>query len=298
MSGLATRGAQRPLTLSFVDDGLEKRYQRRRRPRGSGWLPDHHHRLGRGLGDGGCSPASFHDLAACIRERRAAGRRRRLASPLRCMAAVGADARPPARPGRAPDVRQRHRDPGAGPHRRPAARLRRGRHDGAFRMGLRCRGRVSSTQPGALRSWPSASPSQSRSTTGPYNLTLDVLLFAAAAVGTLLGLRILERNRRRLYFGEMLIREQSEQLQIESEKSERLLLNILPAPIAGRLKDGEETIADEYQMVSVLFADIVGFTPLSARLRGTRGRQPAERPVLCLRRPGSRSRTREDQDHR
>ena len=102
--------------------------------------------------------------------------------------------------------------------------------------------------------------------TGTYNMALDVLLFAAAAVGTLLGLRIFERNRRGLYSQEMLIREQSEQLQVESEKSERLLLNILPQPIAARLKDGEETIADEYQVVSVLFADIVGFTPLSARL--------------------------------
>ncbi len=102
--------------------------------------------------------------------------------------------------------------------------------------------------------------------TGTYNMALDVLLFAAAAVGTLLGLRIFERNRRGLYSQEMLIREQSDQLQVESEKSERLLLNILPQPIAARLKDGEDTIADEYQMVSVLFADIVGFTPLSARL--------------------------------
>lgn len=102
---------------------------------------------------------------------------------------------------------------------------------------------------------------------GPYNMTLDVLLFVAAAVGTLLGLRILERNRRGLYVQELLIREQSEQLQVESAKSERLILNILPQPIAGRLKNGEETIADEYTQVSVLFADIVGFTPLSARLQ-------------------------------
>ena len=57
-----------------------------------------------------------------------------------------------------------------------------------------------------------------------------------------------------------------EQLQSEKEKSERLLLNILPAPIAERLKRQEEVIADSFEEVTVLFADIVGFTGLSARV--------------------------------
>jgi adenylate cyclase len=48
--------------------------------------------------------------------------------------------------------------------------------------------------------------------------------------------------------------------------SERLLLNVLPAPVAVRLKHGDETIADACPEVTVLFADIVGFTPLSERL--------------------------------
>ncbi len=52
----------------------------------------------------------------------------------------------------------------------------------------------------------------------------------------------------------------------EQEKSERLLLNILPAPIAQRLKQGEQTIADSFSEVTVLFADLVGFTKLSANL--------------------------------
>ena len=47
-------------------------------------------------------------------------------------------------------------------------------------------------------------------------------------------------------------------------ENERLLLNILPAPIAERLKAGDEHIADKFADVTVLFADIVGFTPLSA----------------------------------
>jgi adenylate cyclase len=101
---------------------------------------------------------------------------------------------------------------------------------------------------------------------GPTNLLLDVLFFVAAAVGTLVALRILERNRRRLFFQELIIRGQSEQLAAEMAKSEQLILNILPASIATRLRNGEGTIADDYPSVTVLFADIVGFTPLSARL--------------------------------
>jgi class 3 adenylate cyclase len=46
-----------------------------------------------------------------------------------------------------------------------------------------------------------------------------------------------------------------------------VLRNVLPAPISARLLDGERTIADEYSSVTVLFADIVGFTPIAARLR-------------------------------
>lgn len=52
----------------------------------------------------------------------------------------------------------------------------------------------------------------------------------------------------------------------ERKKSENLLLNILPKSIADRLKKGEATIADSYDEVSVLFADLVGFTELSAKL--------------------------------
>ena len=60
------------------------------------------------------------------------------------------------------------------------------------------------------------------------------------------------------------IREQTEEIQRKNEENERLLLNILPGPIADRLKQGEETIADNFPEVTVLFADIVGFTALSS----------------------------------
>jgi class 3 adenylate cyclase/NAD(P)-dependent dehydrogenase (short-subunit alcohol dehydrogenase family) len=53
------------------------------------------------------------------------------------------------------------------------------------------------------------------------------------------------------------------------DRSEALLLSILPPPIAKRLEEGEGMIADRFEGVTVLFADIVGFTPLSSRLSPT-----------------------------
>jgi adenylate cyclase len=59
------------------------------------------------------------------------------------------------------------------------------------------------------------------------------------------------------------------QVQFERERADNLLLNILPESIAERLKQDEKTIADHRQTVTVLFADIVGFTPLSQKLSTT-----------------------------
>jgi class 3 adenylate cyclase len=52
----------------------------------------------------------------------------------------------------------------------------------------------------------------------------------------------------------------------ERERSERLLLSVLPAPIAERMKAGETRIAEHFAGVTVLFADIVGFTKRSANV--------------------------------
>jgi class 3 adenylate cyclase len=65
------------------------------------------------------------------------------------------------------------------------------------------------------------------------------------------------------------LQETNEQLSQEQEKSERLLLNILPQPIAERLKEGNNHIADGFANVTILFADIVGFTQLSAQISPT-----------------------------
>jgi adenylate cyclase len=55
-------------------------------------------------------------------------------------------------------------------------------------------------------------------------------------------------------------------LRIEQEKSELLLMNILPGSIAERLKASSQTIADHFDSASVLFADVVDFTPFAQRL--------------------------------
>lgn len=55
-------------------------------------------------------------------------------------------------------------------------------------------------------------------------------------------------------------------LQKEHQRSEGLLLNILPKEIAERLKKKERTIADSYPSVTILFADLVGFTDMAAKL--------------------------------
>jgi len=57
------------------------------------------------------------------------------------------------------------------------------------------------------------------------------------------------------------------QLRTEHQRAERLLLNVLPAEIAHQLKSQPgKTIAQQFDEITALFADVVGFTPLSARL--------------------------------
>ena len=55
-------------------------------------------------------------------------------------------------------------------------------------------------------------------------------------------------------------------LRQEQDKSEQLLLNVLPVSIAAILKEEKRTIAERFEMVTILFADLVDFTPLSETL--------------------------------
>lgn len=60
-----------------------------------------------------------------------------------------------------------------------------------------------------------------------------------------------------------------EEIKLQQAKTEEVLLNILPRSISDRIKGGESLIADAHAEVSVLFADLVGFTPLSKRSSAT-----------------------------
>ena len=73
-------------------------------------------------------------------------------------------------------------------------------------------------------------------------------------------------------FNDMVVnlRNQRHLIEQKNAKNAKLLLNILPEPIAGRLKSGESQIADAFPCASVIFTDLVGFTAWS------RGRPPME----------------------
>jgi|JI8StandDraft_1071087.scaffolds.fasta_scaffold00786_7 adenylate cyclase len=66
---------------------------------------------------------------------------------------------------------------------------------------------------------------------------------------------------------ELSLEEEKSKVEGEKKKSEALLHNILPVPIADRLKLNQTSIADGYSSITILFADIVGFTPLSEKMR-------------------------------
>ncbi|NEO28091.1 MAG: adenylate/guanylate cyclase domain-containing protein, partial [Kamptonema sp. SIO4C4] len=56
-------------------------------------------------------------------------------------------------------------------------------------------------------------------------------------------------------------------LRLEKNRSEQLLLNILPKPIAEQLKKFQGTLAQQFDEVTILFADIVNFTPISSQMQ-------------------------------
>jgi len=91
----------------------------------------------------------------------------------------------------------------------------------------------------------------------PYYGTLSTLVTVTTTFGTLVLIA---------YLCDVDTRHAEANFANEHDRSERLLLNILPRTISDRLKDGQQSIADGFAEVSVLFADIVGFTELSARM--------------------------------
>jgi class 3 adenylate cyclase len=91
-----------------------------------------------------------------------------------------------------------------------------------------------------------------------YNVWMLLAIFLAVSFWW-----VLDGTNRRLFLSER-------HVAAERARADRLLENILPAAIATRLKTSAATIADRFEAVTILFADIVGFTAFA------RSRQPAE----------------------
>ena len=96
------------------------------------------------------------------------------------------------------------------------------------------------------------------SETGIVIFTMHNFFFLGANVIGMFASYYLERYTRRDFLQKYTIRAQR-------DRADKLLYNVLPQQIAERLKESNETIADEFSAATVLFADIVNFTPISAR---------------------------------
>jgi class 3 adenylate cyclase len=94
--------------------------------------------------------------------------------------------------------------------------------------------------------------------TGLVLFTMHNFFFLGANVVGIFTSYTLERYSRREFLQKHTFQEQRDQ-------SDKLLFSILPERIAEKLKQSQETIAEEFSSASVLFADIVNFTPISAR---------------------------------
>ena len=88
----------------------------------------------------------------------------------------------------------------------------------------------------------------------------DSVLLKARVYSSLEKKRLRDVDRKRISE----LQHEKELLHIEQMKTEKLMLNILPKPIADRLKKGEKNIAGNYPESTVLFSDLVGFTKMSS----------------------------------
>ena len=97
------------------------------------------------------------------------------------------------------------------------------------------------------------------------SLSVASTLLSLGGLGALIAYRQ-EQQARQGFLQRRLIDRQVVALAAEKARAEELLLNVLPSSIAERLKSGQRPIADGFPRVSVLFADIVGFTKMSERV--------------------------------
>ncbi|TAJ95542.1 MAG: adenylate/guanylate cyclase domain-containing protein [Reyranella sp.] len=110
----------------------------------------------------------------------------------------------------------------------------------------------------------------SRSLLGPLReLTAGVRRFAAGDHDAHVAVRTRDEiGQLCLAFNGMIddINQKNRVIETKNRENEELLLNVLPAPIANRLRGGEQGIADGFAEVTVAFADLVGFTALSSEM--------------------------------
>jgi class 3 adenylate cyclase len=99
-------------------------------------------------------------------------------------------------------------------------------------------------------------------------VAFSALLWIAVATGLMVA-AVLDRVSRQTFRQERVITAQREVIEQERARSERLLLNILPEPIAEELKHRPGTIAETHEEATVVFADLVGFTALASRMSAT-----------------------------
>lgn len=90
----------------------------------------------------------------------------------------------------------------------------------------------------------------------------DPILLRARIFSSLEKKRLRDQDKKNL---ELLVKEK-QLLEIEQMRTDKLMLNILPKPIADRLKRGEKNISGNYPEVTILFSDLVGFTKMSSTM--------------------------------
>src|SRR5215468_5318792 len=105
-----------------------------------------------------------------------------------------------------------------------------------------------------------------------YNTADPINILDPRGLSALMGLNIIGVSAFAFGILHYFVRERDLALGLvrsERERSESLLLNILPKDIVSILKNESRTIADHFEGASILFADVVDFTPMSAKMSPT-----------------------------
>ncbi len=100
----------------------------------------------------------------------------------------------------------------------------------------------------------------------PGALFLDVFILFSAVGAAAAATYFLESANRELFAQREQIAAQEQAIRVEKAKSDGLLRNILPEAVAAELREDQHALAVSHPAATVLFADLVGFTPLTERM--------------------------------